>query len=195
MSKEIPMQDLNPFQKEVLSSMNVPLLVLAGAGSGKTSVIAHKFSNLVKTKKAASDSILTLTCTNKAAAEMRERIENLLEKNTNGSWIGTFHSQCNKVLRKEINVFDYNNNFTIFDEDDRCNLVRHILKEFKMYEALYKGVVARISFLKSSLISSEKFLSSGDGFGFDEKLAKIYVRYQDELKRCNSLDFDDLIML
>jgi DNA helicase-2/ATP-dependent DNA helicase PcrA len=189
------MQDLNPQQKEVLSFTNCPLLVLAGAGSGKTRIIAHKFSHLVKTKKAFLDSILTVTFTNKAAAEMTDRINNLLEKNTNGSWIGTFHSQCNKILRKEINVFGYKNNFSIFDEDDRCNLVRHILKEFKMYEALYKGIMSRMSFLKSSLISSEEFLSSGDGFGFDEKLAKVYVRYQDELKRCNALDFDDLIML
>ena len=126
---------------------------------------------------------------------MKERINGLLDKDCNGSWIGTFHSQCNRILRKEIKALGYNNNFSIYDEDDQCNLVRHILKEFKMYEALYKGIVSRISFLKSSLIGPEEFLSSGDGFGFDEKLAKVYVRYQDELMRSNALDFDDLIML
>jgi DNA helicase-2/ATP-dependent DNA helicase PcrA len=194
MNKEILMQDLNPQQREALTCNNSPLLVLAGAGSGKTRIIAHKFSHLVKTKKHYPDSILTVTFTNKAADEMKGRINSLLEKNNNNSWIGTFHSQCSRILRKEIKVFGYSNSFSIFDEDDQCNLVRHILKEFKMYEALYKGIVSRISFLKSSLIAPEQFLSSGDGFGFEEKLAKVYVRYQDELMRCNALDFEDLIM-
>jgi DNA helicase-2/ATP-dependent DNA helicase PcrA len=193
-SKESLMHDLNPQQKEALTYTEGPLLIFAGAGSGKTKVITHKFSYLVKSKKIPQDSIFAVTFTNKASDEMRERISNLLCKDINCSWIGTFHSQCSKILRKEIKVLNYDNNFSIYDEDDQCTLVRHILKEFRMYEALYKGIVSRISFLKSSLIGPEKFLSSGDGFGFDEKLAKVYVRYQDELKRCNALDFDDLIM-
>jgi len=195
MLKEISMHDLNPQQKEALAYIDGPLLVFAGAGSGKTRVIAHKFSYLVKSKRLSTDSIFTVTFTNKAADEMRERINVLIEKDCNGSRIGTFHSQCNRILRKEIKALGYDNNFSIYDEDDQCNLVRHILKEFKMYEALYKGIVSRISFLKSSLTGAEEFLSSGDGFGFDEKLAKVYVRYQDELVRSNALDFDDLIML
>ncbi len=193
--KETRMQDLSKEQKKVLSFINGPMLVLAGAGSGKTKIIPHKFTYLVKTKKLKPESIFTVTFTNKAAHELKEALEGLLEKHCNGLWLGTFHSQCNRILRKEINAFGYNNNFSIFDEDDQYNLVRHILKEFKMYEALYKGIVSRISLLKSSLISSEEFLSTGDGFGFDEKLAKVYVRYQDELVRCNALDLDDLIML
>ncbi len=193
--KEIGMHDLNPQQKEALAYVDSPLLVFAGAGSGKTRVIAHKFSYLNKAKKFSRDSILTVTFTNKAADEMKDRIGRLLDKDLNGAWIGTFHSQCNRILRKEIKALGYNDNFSIYDEDDQCNLVRHILKEFKMYEALYKGIVSRISILKSSLVSPEEFLSSGDGFGFDEKLAKVYVRYRDELRRGNALDFDDLIML
>jgi DNA helicase-2/ATP-dependent DNA helicase PcrA len=126
---------------------------------------------------------------------MKERIGDLLEKDLNSAWIGTFHSQCNRILRREIKALGYDDNFSIYDEDDQCNLVRHILKEFKIYEALYKGIVSRISILKSALIGPEEFLSSGDGFGFDEKLAKVYVRYRDELVRGNALDFDDLIML
>jgi DNA helicase-2/ATP-dependent DNA helicase PcrA len=98
-------------------------------------------------------------------------------------------------LRKEIKALGYKSNFSIYDEDDQCNLVRHILKEFKIHEALYKGIVSRISCLKSSLVAPGDFLASGDGFGFDEKLAKVYVRYQDELVRSNAIDFDDLIML
>ena len=189
------MHDLNPQQKEALTYIGGPLLIFAGAGSGKTRVITRKFSYLVKTKRYKPDSVLTVTFTNKAANEMKTRISQVLSKDTNSSWIGTFHSQCNKILRKEIKPLGYRNNFSIYDEQDQCKLVRHILKEFRMYEALYKGIVSRISVLKASLIGPETFLSSGDGFGFDEKLAKVYIRYQDELKRSNSLDFDDLIML
>ncbi len=189
------MHDLNPQQKEALLHVSSPLLIFAGAGSGKTRVIAHKFSYLNKSKKMPTDSIFTVTFTNKAANEMKERIRGLLDRDMNGAWIGTFHSQCSRILRRDIPALGYSSNFSIYDEDDQCTLIRHILKEFKIYEALYKGIVSRISFLKSSLIGPEKFLASGDGFGFDEKLAKVYMRYQHELKRCNALDFDDLIML
>ncbi|MEW6107907.1 MAG: UvrD-helicase domain-containing protein [Nitrospirota bacterium] len=189
------MQDLNPQQQEALKHVDGPLLVLAGAGSGKTRVITHKFAYLVKAKKAFPETILTVTFTNKAAEEMKTRISSLISKNMHHPWIGTLHSQCSRILRKEIKEMGYRTDFSIYDEDDRCHLIRHILKEFKIYEALYKGVSSRINFLKASLVGPEDFLASGDGFGFDEKLAKVYVRYQDELKRSNALDFDDLIML
>jgi DNA helicase-2/ATP-dependent DNA helicase PcrA len=195
MSKETLMHDLNPQQKEAILYTKGPLLILAGAGSGKTKVIAHKFPYIVKSKGLSPDSIFTVTFTNKAADDMKERIRSLLEKDTNGCWIGTFHSHCNRILRREIKVLGHNNSFSIYDEDDQCNLVRHILKEFKIHEALYKGIVSRISSLKSSFIGPEEFLSSGDGFGFDEKMAKVYVRYQDELRKSNALDYDDLILL
>ncbi len=195
MSKEGLMQDLNPQQQEALKHIDGPLLVLAGAGSGKTRVITHKFAYLTKNRKISPHSIFTVTFTNKAADEMKGRIHNLIGRDLHNSWIGTLHSQCNKMLRKDITALGYGTDFSIYDEDDRCNLIRHILKEFKIYEALYKGVSSRINFLKASLVDPEEFLSSGDGFGFDEKLAKVYVRYQDELKRSNALDFDDLIML
>lgn len=195
MSKEMIMHDLNPQQKEALTFTDNPLLVFAGAGSGKTRVIAHKFSYLNKVRKLHQDSILTVTFTNKAAEEMKERIGRLLDRDIGSAWIGTFHSQCGRLLRREIKALGYQNNFSIYDDDDQCNLIRHILKEFKIYEALYKGIASRISLLKSSLVGPQEFLASGDGFGFDEKLAKVYVRYQDELRRSNALDFDDLIML
>jgi len=124
---------------------------------------------------------------------MKERISSLTGKDTNGASIGTFHAQCSRLLRKEIQPLGYRPDFTVYDDDDQCALIRHILREFRFHEALYKGVAAKISSLKSSLILPEEFLSKGDGFGFDEKLAKVYIRYQDELKRCNALDFDDLI--
>jgi len=195
MSKENLMHDLNPQQKEALKYIDGPLLVLAGAGSGKTRVITHKYAYFVKAHKTLPESILTVTFTNKAANEMKERIHRLLGRELKHTWIGTLHAQCGRILRKEIKCLGYSTQFSIYDEDDRCSLIRHILREFKIYEALYKGVSTRINFLKASLVGPEDFLSSGDGFGFDEKLAKVYVRYQDELKRSNALDFDDLIML
>ncbi|HXX80013.1 MAG TPA: UvrD-helicase domain-containing protein [Thermodesulfovibrionales bacterium] len=193
MSKESLLEGLNPQQREALLYLEGPLLVLACAGSGKTKVIAHKFAHLVKTKKFPYNSVLTLTFTNKAAIEMKERISSLTGKDTNGASIGTFHAQCSRLLRKEIQSLGYRPDFTVYDDDDQCTLIRHILREFRFHEALYKGVAAKISSLKSALIGPEEFLSKGDGFGFDEKLAKVYIRYQDELKRCNALDFDDLI--
>ncbi|MBM4129309.1 MAG: ATP-dependent DNA helicase PcrA, partial [Nitrospira sp.] len=189
------LKDLNSQQKEAILYTGGPLLVFAGAGSGKTKVIAHKFSYLVKSKRLDPDSIFAVAFTNREADEMRERIGGLLEKQLNATWTGTFHSLCNKVLRKEIKTLGYRNNFSIYDEDDQFTLLKHILRELKIHEALYRGMASRICSLKSSLIGPEEFLSSGDGFGFDEKIAKVYVKYQDELRRNNALDFDDLVML
>lgn len=180
-------------QREALLHSEGPLLILAGAGSGKTRVISHKFTYLLKEKKLSPKSIISVTFTNKAAHEMKERISSLSGKDMDASWIGTFHSQCCRILRREIGHLGYNSDFSIYDDDDKCNLIRHILKEYKIHEALYRGVAARIGSLKSSLVWPEEFLSTGDGFGFDEKLARVYIRYRDELKKCNALDFDDLI--
>src|SRR5271169_107153 len=195
MAKDVLLEELNPQQKEAILHSKGPLLVLAGAGSGKTRVIVHTFAYLLKKKKLSPSSIFTVTFTNRAADEMKARICQCIEDDIKNAWIGTFHSQCNKILRKEIKALGYKPDFTIYDEDDECNLIRHILKEFNIYEALYKGVASRISILKSSLITPEEFLSQGDGFSFDEKLGRVYLKYQDELKRCDALDFDDLIML
>lgn len=195
MARDLVLEELNQQQRESIMYSKGPLLVLAGAGSGKTRVITHKFAYLVKKKNLKPSCIFTVTFTNKAANEMKKRISRFLESDMRNSWIGTFHSQCNKILRKEIKALGYSPDFSIYDDDDQCNLIRHILKELKIYEALYKGVASRISILKSSLISPEEFLSRGDGFSFDEKLGRVYLKYQDELKRCNALDFDDMIML
>lgn len=184
---------LNPQQKEAVLHTGGPLLILAGAGSGKTRVITHRYAHIAK--KHSPRNILAVTFTNKAAGEMRARIQGILKKDLKSEWIGTFHSQCMRLLRAEIEVMGYRRDFSIYDDDDQCTLIRHILKEFKIHEALYKGILSRISSLKSSFVTSQEFLTSGNGFGFEEKLARVYVRYQDELKRCNALDFDDLIMI
>jgi DNA helicase-2/ATP-dependent DNA helicase PcrA len=195
MIKEVSTENLNPQQKEAILCSDGPMLVLAGAGSGKTRVIAHKYAFLVKKKKLPASSIFTVTFTNKAADEMKERISTLVSRGLQRPWIGTFHSLCNRILRKEIGVLGYRNDFSIYDDDERSTLIRQILRDFKIHEALHKGVNSKISLLKSALISPEEFISRNNGYNFDEKLGRVYLRYQDEMKKYNALDFDDLILL
>ena len=195
MTKQSLLSGLNQQQKDAVLHTEGPLLILAGAGSGKTKVITHRFAYLANIEKIAPSSILAMTFTNKAAKEMKERIESITKKSTKGLWIGTFHSMSARILRKEIDNLGYHKDFCIYDESDSGNLVRSILKEFKIHEALYKGISSKISSLKASLIGPEELLANEDSYGFDEKFARVYVRYQNELKKNNALDFDDLIML
>jgi DNA helicase-2/ATP-dependent DNA helicase PcrA len=195
MAKEVSLEDLTPLQREAVLHASGPVLVLSGAGSGKTRIVTCRFSNLVKKKKIPASSIFTITFSNRAADEMKERISGSISCDHKQNWIGTFHSHCNRILRKDIKALGFKPNFIIYDEDDQSSLIRNILKEFNIYEALYKGVASRIGMLKATLISPGDFLSQGDGFSFDEKLGRVYLRYQDELKRCNSLDYDDLILM
>jgi DNA helicase-2/ATP-dependent DNA helicase PcrA len=197
MNKQAMVKELNPQQKNAVLHSKGPLLVLAGAGSGKTKVISHRFACLSNLSKVNHNSIMCMTFTNKAADEMKKRVEKLLGKKLKGSWIGTFHSLASRILRKEIENIGFKRDFVIYDEQDSCNLIRSILKEFKIHEALYKGIASKINSLKASLISPEEFLNitnKVDSYGFDEKFARVYVRYQDEMKKNNALDFDDLIM-
>ncbi|MBI5409211.1 MAG: DUF3553 domain-containing protein [Nitrospirae bacterium] len=188
------LNDLNPQQKEAVLHTDGPLLVLAGAGSGKTKVITHRFGYLTSALKVPPTSVLAMTFTNKAADEMKERIEALNGKSSRGLWLGTFHSLSSRILRKEIEQLGFRRDFCIYDDDDSGSLVRSILKEFNIHEALYKGILSKISSLKASLIGPEELLADEDSYGFDEKFARVYVRYQEELKKNNALDFDDLIM-
>jgi DNA helicase-2/ATP-dependent DNA helicase PcrA len=194
MAKQILLNGLNSQQREAVLHTRGPLLVLAGAGSGKTKVITYRFVHLTTALKVSPASILTMTFTNKAAEEMKERVESLIGRSVKGLWIGTFHSLCSRILRREIERLGFHKDFCIYDEDESGNLIRSILKEFKIHEALYRGILSKISSLKASLISPKELLAKEDSYGFDEKFARVYVRYQDELKRNNALDFDDLIM-
>ncbi len=198
MSKQSLLKDLNPHQRDAVLHTEGPLLVLAGAGSGKTKVITYRFAYLGSAFKVPLTSILTMTFTNKAADEMKQRIEKLVNKSVKGLWIGTFHSMCSRILRKEVEKLGFKRDFTIYDDDDSCSLVRSILKEFRIHEALYKGIASKITSLKASLIGPKEFLTmtnnEADTYGFDEKFARAYVRYQEDLKKNNALDFDDLIM-
>ena len=194
MTKHALLNGLNVQQKEVVLHNSGPLLVLAGAGSGKTRVITNRFAYLNTAHKVPNVSILAMTFTNKAAEEMRERIESLTKKNSRDLWVGTFHSLSARILRKEISHLGFQKDFCIYDDDDSGHIVRSILKEFKVHEALYKGILSKISSLKASLIDPAELLANEDSYGFDEKFARVYVRYQSELKKNNALDFDDLIM-
>ncbi|MEK7307686.1 MAG: UvrD-helicase domain-containing protein, partial [Nitrospirota bacterium] len=196
MNKHASLKDLNVQQRDAVLHTKGPVIVLAGAGSGKTKVITYRFAYLNSVLKVPPASILAMTFTNKAAGEMKERVEKLLGKNLKGLWIGTFHATSNRILRREIKKIGFQNDFAIYDEDDSHSLIRSILKEFRIHEALYRGIASKITSLKASLIGPNDFLNitSEDSYGFDEKFSRVYVRYQDELKKNNALDFDDLIM-
>jgi DNA helicase-2/ATP-dependent DNA helicase PcrA len=192
--KDFLLSDLNPMQQEAVIYCDGPLLVLAGAGSGKTRVITYKYTYLTRALGITPSSIFTVTFTNKAADEMKERIARMTNGNLKKTWIGTFHSLCLRILRQHIDLLGYKNDFVIYDEDDQNALVKRILKDFNMHEALCKCVVSKISNLKSNLITSEQYVSGNDSYDFEERLGKIYTKYQNELKKYNALDFDDLIL-
>jgi len=194
MKRDVLLKDLNPHQREAVLHSEGPLLVFAGAGSGKTRVITHRFAYLTTVHKIPASSILTMTFTNKAADEMKKRIEGLVKKPTPWLWVGTFHSLCCRILRREIERLGFKRNFCIYNEHDSAVLIRSILKTFKIHEALAKGFLSTISSLKASLVTTEELLKNEDNYGLDERFARVYVRYQEELKRNDALDFDDLII-
>lgn len=183
-------------QAEALSHSNGPAIILSGAGSGKTRVVACRYIHVRRQEDLPIESLLVLTHTRRAARDIMARIEAL---DSDGSCaadavVDTFHTACTRILRDEIKLLGFGTNFVVYDEENRFGLIRSILKEFKIHEALFKGIAIRISRLKAEMISPEDFLADGGGFGFEEKLAKVYMRYQNELRKSNSLDMDDLVM-
>lgn len=191
----IPDKELSSGQTEILEHPEGAMLILAGAGSGKTHLLAHRYARLYKEVKDTDKTIFTITLSNKAAIELKEIIDTLLNEDYNNEWIGTIYSMCSKILRQEIDAIGYKKEFLIYNEEDQSRLIRHILKSMSLYEALYKGVASKINIFKISLLSPEALLSSNNNFDFDEKILKVYLRYQDEMKRSNVLDLNDLIML
>ncbi len=192
--KDFPLGELNPAQQEAVLYCEGPLLVLAGAGSGKTRVITYKYGYLTRCLGYHPSSIFTVTFTNKAADEMKERISRMCNGNCKNSWIGTFHSLCVRILRAHIDQIGYRRDFIIYDEDDQATLIKRILKEFNIHEVLCKCVVSRISNLKSNFITADDYAGKVEGYEFEERLGRIYAKYQNELKKYNALDFDDLIL-
>ena len=186
---------LNKEQREAVETVDGPLLVLAGAGSGKTRVLTYRIANLIENHGVAPWSILALTFTNKAAKEMKERTDKLIGIEESDMWVTTFHSFCVRVLRIDIDRLGYDSRFVIYDEQDQNGIIKDIVSPQIFDEKrMSKGLVrSMISQAKNSGESSERFLLDS-GTGMDDKLLEIYRAYQKKLKSSNALDFDDLLI-
>ncbi len=186
---------LNPAQREAVFYTEGPLLVLAGAGSGKTRVLTHRVAYLIEEKGVNPWNIMAITFTNKAAGEMRERVDKLVSFGAESVWVSTFHSSCVRILRRHIEALGYSSDFTIYDSDDQKTLMKQVLKRLDIDTKLYKerSMLGQISSAKDQLITPEEMeLNAGSDIR-QKKTAQIYKAYQDELKKNNALDFDDLI--
>ncbi len=183
---------LNSAQREAAQTVAGPLLVLAGAGSGKTRVLTYRIAHLIDEQNVPSWAILAVTFTNKAAGEMRERVEQLVGTQTR--WIGTFHSMCARLLRMEAEAFGLDPGFTIYDEDDRRALVRRVLQQHQVDpQALAPAaVIARISRAKNAMLDPGDMAAAAKGPA-QQRLATLYQTYQQELRGNNAFDFDDLL--
>lgn len=187
---------LNSMQQEAVFHTEGPVLILAGAGSGKTRVLTHRTVYLIEEKKVNPYNIMAITFTNKAAGEMRERIDDLVGFGSESIWVSTFHSTCVRILRHHIDRLGYDTNFTIYDTDDQKTLMKDICKKLQIDTKIYKekSFMAVISSAKDELISPEEFTLRAAGDFAREKQAAVYREYQAELKKNNALDFDDLIV-
>lgn len=189
------LKDLNPAQREAVTYDSGPLLVLAGAGSGKTRVLTYRIAYLIGAGKISPWKILAVTFTNKAAGEMRERVENLLGKSRLGVWVSTFHSWCARMLRMEAELLGYTRNFTIYDEADKISVIKKCMEELDISLKRFSpdAIGNRISSAKDRLITWQDFSSQAKDL-FEENVSRVYQLYQKKLEDANAFDFDDLIM-
>lgn len=187
------LNSMNTMQHKAILKTEGPLLLLAGAGSGKTRVLTHRIAYLIK-NGVSPYNIIAITFTNKAAKEMRERVDSLVEEGSQ-VWVSTFHSTCVRILRREIQRLDYNNNFTIYDMEDSQRLLKTCMKELDINEKLFpiKSVASKIGSQKDELISAEAFVKLAATDFRLSQISKIYSLYQKKLKNSNALDFDDII--
>ena len=189
------LEQLNPQQRKAVKLTGGPILIFAGAGSGKTRVLTHKIAYLVQEVGLPADNILAVTFTNKAADEMKKRVQELLNMDVSAMSVGTFHSISARILRKEIHQLGYNNDFVIYDMEDSRALIKGVIRDLNLDEKTFvpKAVQAQISKVKNKMISPELMTKTTEGF-FDEKVSEIYGLYQDSLRGNNALDFDDLLL-
>ena len=194
-SIEDALQRLNAPQREAVITTEGPLLIMAGAGSGKTRVLTHRIAYLIEKKRVAPWSILAITFTNKAAREMQERVSSLVGASGRDIWVSTFHSMCVRILRKDIDRIGFNSNFSILDSADQLSVIRNCMKDenIDIKKVEPKAVQAAISTAKNELVTPERYEEKVGDY-FQGIVAKIYKMYQKRLKSNNSLDFDDLIM-
>lgn len=190
------LDDLNPPQREAVLHSEGPLLILAGAGSGKTRVITFRIAYLIQEKGVDPANILAVTFTNKAADEMRGRVERLLGIPLSGLWISTFHSACVRILRRHADRLGYPKQFVIYDETDRQALLKACMKDTGIDDSRFqpRTFISRISSLKNNIIGPEDYRKRSAGFGFDEIVYEVYSLYQERLRESGGLDFDDLLM-
>ncbi len=187
--------ELNEKQKEAVINTEGPCLVIAGAGSGKTKVLTHKIAYLMQEKDVKPWNILAITFTNKAANEMKERVENLVGEVANDMWIGTFHSICVRILRKYIDRIGFTSSFIIFDTSDQRTLVKQCLKQLNVDDKLFtdRAVLSEISNAKNEMLEPDMYKMRTNGEMRKETIAQIYNLYQRKLKENNAIDFDDII--
>jgi DNA helicase II / ATP-dependent DNA helicase PcrA len=195
-SPETYLADLNPAQREAVLHTEGPLLVVAGAGSGKTRVLTHRVAHLIAAVGVQPNEILAITFTNKAAGEMRSRLEDLLPDVARRIWILTFHAACGRILRREAPRLGYKTNFTIYDQADQVRLVKQCLEELERDPKRFpaKGIHEHISSAKNQLIGPAEYRNRVDSF-YDQTVAEVYDLYQRRLFAANAVDFDDLLML
>ena len=188
-------QDLNNKQQEAVLQTEGPCLIIAGAGSGKTKVLTHKIAYLMAEKYIKPWNILAITFTNKAANEMKQRIESLVGDAVNDMWIGTFHSICVRILRKYIDRIGFDNSFIIFDTSDQKTLIKECLKQLKIDDKLFtdRAVLSEISNGKNEMLEPKAYSTKYEGDYRKEIIAQIYELYQRRLKENNAVDFDDII--
>lgn len=194
-SKQELLQGMNPRQKEAVLHTEGPLLLMAGAGSGKTRVLTHRIAYLIEEKEVNPWNILAITFTNKAAKEMKERVNAILEFGGEDVWVSTFHSMCVRILRRDVDFIGYNRNFTIIDSSEQLTLMKRILKELNIDPKKYdpRGILGTVSQAKNNLQMPEDF-EKMQGSYYEEIAAKCYKAYQKELQYNQCMDFDDLIM-
>ena len=198
-SFEQAIQQLNPEQKRAVETLEGPVLILAGAGSGKTRVLTHRMANLIAKGYASTDEVLCVTFTNKAAKEMEHRIFRILSDLgvpvTRDLWVNTFHSFCVRVLRQHIDLLDYKKPFTIYDSGDQLALIKRVMTALNINDKMFppKNFQARISNAKMLGLSPEN-LTKGSPTKVDPKTLEVYARYEEEMKRANAVDFDDLLL-
>ncbi len=199
MDNQKTVNELNPEQLEAATHRDGPLLILAGAGSGKTRVLTNRIAWLIDEQKVAPWHIMAITFTNKAAREMRERVERMVGYGSKDVHVATFHSTCVRILRRFIDRIGYDNSFDIYDTDDSKSLLKDICKQMQINTKLFKErmFLAEISHLKEELIDPAQSMrdASRDADSDAIRIASVYAEYQKRLKRCNALDFDDLISM
>lgn len=194
-SKSELLERMNPRQKEAVMHTEGPLLLMAGAGSGKTRVLTHRIAYLIEEKNVNPWNILAITFTNKAAREMKERVSQLLGSGGEDVWVSTFHSMCVRILRRDVDRIGYSKNFTIIDSSEQNTLMKRVLKELNIDPKKYdpRSILGTISHAKNELLTPEAYQAM-EGSLFEQIVGRCYEKYQKELRNNQCMDFDDLIM-